>query len=64
MGSEEKFGNILQHLNLYLHAASTSFDMTADDFLQRLVVRFSGQQLLRSKEQDVFKYFTDFIQAL
>ena len=42
--------------------ASTCFDMTADEFLQRLVVHFSKQQLLKSKEQDLFKYFMDFIQ--
>ena len=44
--------------------ASTCFDMTADEFLQRLVVHFSKQQLLKSKEQDLFKYFMDFIQTL
>jgi hypothetical protein len=47
-----------------IFTASSSFDMTADDFLQRLVVHFSEQQLLRMKEEDTFKHFTDFIQAL
>lgn len=47
-----------------IFTANSSFDITADDFIQRLVVHFSEQQHLKSKEQDIFKYFTDFIQAL
>lgn len=47
-----------------IFTASSCFDITADDFLQRLVVHFSQQQFLKSKEKDIFKYFTDFIQAL
>jgi hypothetical protein len=59
-------GEIRKHPAAFkpIFTASTSFDMTADDFFQRLVVHFSKQQLLRSKEQDVFKYFKHFIQAL
>lgn len=44
--------------------ASSCFDMTVDDFLQRLVVHFSKEQLLKSKEEDILKYFSDFVQAL
>lgn len=62
MGSYMKFENIQNYLNQYL-PANSSFDITADDFIQRLVVHFSEQQLLKSKE-DILKYFTDFIQAL
>ncbi|XP_028400112.1 uncharacterized protein LOC114523408 [Dendronephthya gigantea] len=47
-----------------IFTANSSFDITADDLIQRLVVHFSEQQLLKSKEQDIFKYFTDFIQTL
>lgn len=43
---------------------SSCFDMSADDFLERLVVRHSQQQFLKSKEVDILKYFSDFIQAL
>ena len=47
-----------------IFTASSCFDMTADDFLQQLVVHFSKQQFLRSKEEDLLKYFSDFIQTL
>lgn len=45
-----------------IFTASSCFDMTADDFLQQLVVHFSKQQFLRSKGgfiQVLFRFHSD-----
>ena len=43
---------------------SDKFNITADNFLEKLIVHYSQQQLYKSKEEDVFKFFADFVQAL
>ena len=43
---------------------SDRFSITADNFLEKLIVHYSQQQLYKSKEEDVFKFFADFVQAL
>ena len=37
---------------------SSQFDITLDDLLDSLEVKYSQSQLLKEKEEDVFKYFS------
>ena len=57
---------IKQNSNVFepVFTVSDRLSITADHFLEKLIVHYSQQQLLRSKEEDVFKFFADFVQAL
>lgn len=43
---------------------SSQFDITLDDLLDSLEVKYSQSQLLKEKEEDVFKYFSDMVQNI
>ena len=43
---------------------SSIYEISAHTFLDGLVVMYSAQQALKEKEEDIFKYFTDFILTL
>lgn len=47
-----------------LFTPSSQYAVTAENFLDNLMVMYSQQQLLKNLEDDIFKYFTDFILAL
>ena len=51
-------------LFLPIFTPSSKYEISADSFLERLVVDYSEQQSLRAQKEDVFKFFTDFILTL
>ena len=44
--------------------SSSVYEITADTFLDGVIVMYSTQQALKQKEEDIFKYFTDFVLTL
>lgn len=58
--------SIKQNPNAFeaVFTVSDKFSITAENFLEKLIVHCSKQQLYKSKEEDVFKFFADFVQAL
>jgi hypothetical protein len=50
---------IKKHPDLFKQVA-----VTAENILDNLMVMYSQQQLLKNMDDDIFKYFTDFILAL
>ena len=57
---------VKRHPDLFkqLFTPSSQFAVTAENFLDNVSAMYSEQQLRKSKEDDIFKYFTDFILAL
>lgn len=57
---------VKKHPGLFkqLFTPSSQYAVTAENFLDNLMVMYSQQQLLKNLEDDIFKYFTDFILAL
>ena len=66
----------LQHFNLLcciknhpqlfkqIFTPSSIYDVTPQMFIDSLDVIYSTQQMLKEKEEDTFKYFTDFVLLL
>ena len=44
--------------------SSSIYEITADAFLDGLIVMYSAQQALKLMEEDIFKFFTDFVLTL
>ena len=57
---------VKKHPGLFkqLFTPSSQYTVTAENFLDNLIVVHGQQQLLKNLEDDIFKYFTDFILAL
>ena len=43
---------------------SSIYEIKAHAFIDGLIVMYSTQQALKGKEEDIFKYFTDFLLTL